>query len=98
MLNGNSGGRTSSSSESYGSKEGSASESGWIIRDCVDSTTGSSTWLEGLTTGRGSAKEVFSRMRSKRAIPSEVVLYANDPPAVVSSCRTISLFSPNQKC
>ena len=74
MLNGNSGGRISSSSGSSGLGEGSAGESSWVVRECVDSATGTSSWLEGATTGRGSVKEVFSWTRSRSAIPSEVVM------------------------
>jgi hypothetical protein len=43
-------------------------------------------------------KEVFSRIRSRSASPSVVVLCANHPPAVISKCRADSLLSPNQKC
>ena len=41
---------------------------------------------------------MFSRMRSRRASPSSVVLRVNEPPAVMSSCRADSLLSPSQKC
>jgi hypothetical protein len=41
---------------------------------------------------------VFSRMRSRRASPSSVVLCVNKPPAAMSSCRVDSLLRPNQKC
>ena len=74
MLNGNYGGRISSSSRSSGLGEGSASESLRVIRECVDSATGASSWLEGATTGRGSMKEAFSKIQSRSAIPSEVVM------------------------
>jgi hypothetical protein len=37
-------------------------------------------------------------MRSRRASPSAVVLWVNEPPAAISSCRADSLLSPNQKC
>ena len=40
-------------------------------------------------------KDVFSRIRSKRASPSAVVLWVNDPPAKMSSYRADSLLSPN---
>jgi hypothetical protein len=41
---------------------------------------------------------VFSRMRSRRASPSAVVLWVNEPTAAMSSCRADSMVSPNQKC
>ena len=50
------------------------------------------------STQRGSSRGVFSRMRSRRASPSAVVLWLNKPPAAISSCRADSLLSPNQKC
>ena len=73
---------------------------GSIGSDCgfVESTNGTSSWLEDSAAGRVSMKDVFSRIRSKRASPSAVVLCVNDPPAVISSCRADSLLSPNQKC
>jgi hypothetical protein len=43
-------------------------------------------------------KEVFSRIRSRRASPLVVVLCVKDPPAAITSCRADSLLSPNQKC
>ena len=64
----------------------------------VESTNGTSSWLEDPAAERVSMKDVFSRIRSKRASPSAVVLCVNDPPAVISSCRADSLLSPNQKC
>jgi len=67
------------------------------VRD-VESTDGTSSWPEDPPTGRVSVKDVFSRIRSKRASPSVVVLCVNDPPVVLSSCRADSLISPNQKC
>ena len=63
----------------------------------VESTNGTSSRLEDPATGRVSVKDVFSRIRSKRASPSAVVLCVNDPPAEMSSCRAESLLSPNQK-
>ena len=74
MFHENSRGRISSSSRVSGSGEGSASESRRESWEDVGSATRISSWLEGFTTGRGSMKEVFSRMRSKSAINSEVVL------------------------
>ena len=64
----------------------------------VESTNGTSSWLEDSTAGRVSVKDVFSRIRSRRASPSAVVLWVNDPPAEMSSCIADSLVSPNQKC
>ena len=64
----------------------------------VESTNGTSSLLEVSTVGRVSVKDVFSRMRSRRASPSVVVLWVNDPPVEMSSCRADSLLSPNQKC
>jgi hypothetical protein len=43
-------------------------------------------------------KDVFSRIRSKRASPSALVLCLNNPPAVISSYRADFLLSPNHKC
>ena len=50
------------------------------------------------STRRGSKGGVFSRMRSRRASPSYVVLCMNNPPTVMSRCRADSLLRPNQKC
>ena len=41
---------------------------------------------------------MFSRIRSRRASPSSVVLCVNEPPPVMSSCRADSLLCPNKKC
>ena len=57
-----------------------------------------SLWFSSGFTWRGSGGGVFSRMRSRRASPSIVVLWVNEPPAAMSSCRVDSLLSPNQKC
>jgi len=73
-------------------------ESGLVNGKDSDSISGTSSQLEGSTNGRVSVKEVFSRIRSRRACPSEVVLHMNDPPAVISSCCADSLLSPTQKC
>ena len=62
----------------------------------VESTNGTSSWLEGSATGRVSVKDVFSRIRSRRTSPSDVVLWVNDPPAEMSSCRADSLLSPTR--
>ena len=61
----------------------------------VESTNETSSWLEDSDAGRVSMKDVFSRIRSKRASPSAVVLCVNDPTAEMSSCRADSLLSPN---
>ena len=70
---------------------------GSIGSDCgfVESTNGTSSWLEDSAAGRVSVKDVFSRIRSRRSSPSVVVLCVNDPPAEMSSCRADSLLSPN---
>ena len=64
----------------------------------VESSNGTSSWLEDSAAGRVSVKDVFSRIRYKRTSPSSVVLWVNDPSAEMSSCRADSLVSPNQKC
>ena len=61
----------------------------------VESTNGTSSWLEDSAARRVSVKDVFSRIRSRRASPSAVVLWVNDPPAVLSSYMADSLLSPN---
>ena len=66
--------------------------------EIVESTNGTSSWLEDSAIGRVSVKDVFSRIRSRRASPSAVVLWVNDPSAEMSSYRADSLLSPNQKC
>ena len=40
----------------------------------VESTNGTFSWLEDSTAGRVSVKDVFSRIRSRRASPSAMVL------------------------
>ena len=57
-----------------------------------------SSWLNISSTWRGTKGGVFSKMRSRRASPSSMVLCVNEPPAVMSSCRADSLLNPNQKC
>ena len=57
-----------------------------------------SSWLDSGSTRRGSWGQVFSRMRSSNASPSAMVLWLNEPPAVISSYRVDSLLRPNQKC
>ena len=73
-------------------------ESGLVKGKDADSISGTSSYLEVSTNGRVSVKEVFYRIRSRKASPSGVVLCMNDPPAVISSCWANSLLSPNQKC
>ena len=62
------------------------------------STEETSSWFSSGSTWRGSSGGVFSRMRSRRASPSAVVLWVNEAPAAISSYRVDSLLSPNQKC
>ena len=50
------------------------------------------------STRRGSSGGVFSRMWSRRASPSAMVLLVNDPTTAMSSYRADSLLSPHQKC
>jgi hypothetical protein len=57
-----------------------------------------SSWLDSSSTRRGSREGVFSRMRSSNASPSTMVLWLNEPPAAISSCRIDSLRKPNKKC
>ena len=57
-----------------------------------------SSWLSLGYTWRGSSGGLFSRIRSRRASPSTVVLWVKEPPAVISSCRVDSLLRPSQKC
>ena len=64
----------------------------------VETTNGTSSWLEDPGAGRVFVKYVFSRIQYKRASPSIVVLCVKDCPAVISSYRADSLLSPNQKC
>ena len=40
----------------------------------VEPTNGTSSWLEDPAAGRVSVKDVFSRIRSRRASPSAMVL------------------------
>ena len=57
-----------------------------------------SSWFDMGSTRRGSKGGVFSRMRSRSASPSSMVLWVNKPSAAMSSYRTDSLLRPNQKC
>ena len=41
---------------------------------------------------------VFSRIQSRRASPSTMVLWVKEPSAAISSYRADSLLRPNQKC
>ena len=70
----------------------------WVGDGDVETTNETSSWLEDSTDGRVLVKDVFSRIRSKRASPSALVLCLNDPHAVISSCREDFLLSPNHKC
>ena len=71
-----------------------------LSKDVVGSALAedTSSWLGSGSTRRGSSGGVFSRMWSRRASPSAVVLWVNEPLAAMSSCRVDSLLSPNQKC
>ena len=69
-------------------------KSGLVNGKDSDSISGTSSQLEGSTKEKVLVEEVFSRIRSRRASPSEVVLHMNDPPAVISSCWADSLLSP----
>jgi hypothetical protein len=70
----------------------------WVGDGDAETTNRTSLWLEDSADGRVSVKDVFSRIRSKRASPSALVLCLNDPPAVISSYRADFLLSPNHKC
>ena len=70
-------------------------ESGLVNGKDSDSISGTSSRLDYSSNRRGSMKEMFSRMQSKRASPSTVVLCVKDPLVVRSSCRADSLLSPN---
>jgi hypothetical protein len=63
-----------------------------------DSAEETSSWLDLGSTRRGSKGGVISRMRSSNASLSAMVLWLNEPPAMISSCRADSLLRPNQKC
>ena len=71
-----------------------------LSKDVMGSASAKETslWLGSGSTQRVSSGGVFSRMRSKRASPSTVVLWVNKPLAAISSYRADSLLSPNQKC
>ena len=45
----------------------------WVCDGDVETTNGTSSWLEDPAVERVSVKDVFSRIRSKRASPSAVV-------------------------
>ena len=49
----------------------------------VEPINETSSRLEDSAAGRVSVKDVFSRIRSRRASPSAVVLWVNDPPAEI---------------
>ena len=63
----------------------------------LDSAKLTSLWLDSGSTWIGSRGGVFSRMWSSNA-SSAMVLWLNEPPAAISSCRVDSLLRPNQKC
>ena len=80
------------------SRSSGSSDSLWVgdIGSAMAEET--SSWLDMGSTRRGSKGGVFSKMLSRRASPSLVVLCLNEPSTVMSSCRADSLLSPNQKC
>ena len=94
------------SSSKYGSSEGwklSSGSSGsgeGLSKDVMGSALAeeTSSWLDSGSTWRGSSGGVFSRMRSRRASPSAMVLWVNEPLAAMSSYRADSLLIPNHKC
>jgi hypothetical protein len=55
------------------------------------------SWLD-IDSTRSGSRGVFSKMCSRRASPSSVVLCVNNPLAVMSSYSVDTLLSPNQKC
>ena len=81
------------SSRSSGSGEG-------LSKDAIGSalTEETPSWFSSGSTRRGSSGGVFSRMQSRKASPSAVVLWVNQPPSAISSYRADSLLRPNQKC
>ena len=95
-----------SSSSKYGRSEGWKPSLGsfglgeGLSNDAMGSSSTEETclWFSLGSTQRGSSGGVFSRMRSRRASPSAVVLWVNEPSAAMSRCRVDSLLSPNQKC
>ena len=95
-----------SSSSKYGRSEGwklSSRSSGsgeGLFMGSKGSTSAEDTFscFSSGSTRRGSNGGVFSRMRSRWASPSVVVLWVNEPPIAISSYRANSLLSPNQKC
>ena len=92
-----------SSSSKYGRSEGwkpSFGSSGLgedFSKDIVGSASAEETsaCLGSGSTRRGSSGGVFSRMRSRRASPSAVVLWVNEPLASISSYIVDSLLNPN---
>jgi hypothetical protein len=64
----------------------------------LDSAEEISSWLDLVSTLRGSRGGAFSRMHSINASPSTMVLWLNEPPATISSYKVDSLLRPNQKC
>ena len=63
----------------------SSGESLWIGGKGLDSAEETSSWLDSGSTRRGSRGGLFSRMRSKRAFPSAMVLWLKDPLVAISS-------------
>jgi len=95
-----------SSSSKYGRSEGwkpsfgSSGSGEGLSKDVMGSALAeeTSSWLDSGSTWRGSSGGVFSRMRSRRASPSAMVLWVNEPLAAMSSYRADSLLIPNHKC
>ena len=88
------------SSKSWKPSYGSSSSGEGLSKGLMDSASAeeTSSCLGLGSTWRGSSRGVFSRMRSRRASPSAVVLWVNEPLTAMSSYRADSLLSPNQKC
>ena len=87
-------------SESWEPSSRSSSSGEGLSKGLMDSASAeeTSSCLGLGSTWRGSSGGVFSRMRSRIASPSAVVLWVNEPLAAILSCRVDSLLSPNQKC
>ena len=77
------------------SRSSGSSDSLWVgdIGSAMAEET--SSWLDMGSTRRGSKGGVFSRMRSRRASPSFVVLWVNEPPATMLSYTIDSLLRHN---
>ena len=87
-------------SEGWKPSSGISSSGEGLSKGVMGSTSAkeTSSWLGSGSTRRGSSGGVFSRMRSRRASPSAMVLWVNEPSVAISSYRADSLLSPNQKC